>query len=135
LSLQGLLQAAAGNTAAAQETLDRLLSIKKEKYISCVNIASVYAAMGNESEAIEWLETGVKERDPNLTWISFDKEFEFLQPNARFQALLREVGLPEKKPGVQIYGPRSARGSQQIVIFAITALVVITFLALLFFRR
>jgi TolB-like protein/DNA-binding winged helix-turn-helix (wHTH) protein/Flp pilus assembly protein TadD len=135
LSLQGLLQAAAGNTAAAQETLDRLLSIKKEKYISCVNIASVYAAMGNESEAIEWLETGVKERDPNLTWIGFDKEFEFLQPNARFQALLREVGLPEKKPGVQIYGPRSARGSQQIVIFAITALVVITFLALLFFRR
>ncbi|MEO8041549.1 MAG: tetratricopeptide repeat protein, partial [Acidobacteriota bacterium] len=98
LSLQGLLQAATGNAAAAQKTLDTLLSIRKQKYISSVNIASVYAAMENEVKAVEWLEIGLKERDPNLTWLRFDREFTFLDHNPRFQELLWEVGLSDGKP-------------------------------------
>jgi Tol biopolymer transport system component/tetratricopeptide (TPR) repeat protein len=96
LSLQGILQAATGDTAGAQTTVSKLLQIKKEKYISSVNIASVYAAMGNEPKTLQWLETGLTERDPNLTWIAFDSEFKFLKLHPRFQTLLQEVGLAEK---------------------------------------
>ena len=98
LSLQGILQTAVGNDAGVQQTLNYLLKMKRNKYISSANIASVYAAMKNEEKALEWLETGLVERDPNMTWIRFDKEFTFLTPNPRFQQLLREVGLDEKKP-------------------------------------
>lgn len=98
LSLQGILQAAMGNDAGVLQTLNYLLKMKREKYISSANIASVYAAMKNEEKALEWLETGLTERDPNLTWIKFDREFEFLKPNPRFQDLLRAVGLIDGKP-------------------------------------
>ncbi len=100
LSLQGILQAAMGDDAGVHQTLEHLLQMKRDKYISSANIASVYAALKNEDKAIEWLETGLAERDPNLTWIKFDKEFEFLTPNPRFQNLLREVGLADKKSDV-----------------------------------
>ena len=113
LSLQGILQAAMGNDAGVRETLDHLLEMKREKYISGANIASVYAALKNEEKAIEWLETSLIERDPNLTWIKFDKEFEFLMPNPRFQKLLHEVGLADKKSSVT-GGPRFARRSSDL---------------------
>ncbi|PYT01843.1 MAG: hypothetical protein DMF63_03125 [Acidobacteria bacterium] len=93
LSLQGILQAAAGDRSAVQATIDKLLRMKDEKYISSVNIASLYAAVHDEAEAIEWLEKGLEERDPNMTWIKFDEEFKFLQHNDRFRKILREVGL------------------------------------------
>ena len=93
LSLKGTLQAAAGNTSAARETIDKLLALRQLRYVSSVNIASVYAAIRDESKAMEWLETGSRDRDPNLTWIGFDREFEFLRSNIRFQGLVEEVGL------------------------------------------
>jgi len=135
LSLQGLLQAAIGDAAAATQTLEKLLSIRKEKYISGVNIASVYASMGDEATAMQWLETALKDRDPNLTWIGFDKEFEFLKSNPRFQYLLHEVGLIDKKVYVPIE-PVPARASRNyLLVFAFASLVLIAFLTFLFFER
>jgi hypothetical protein len=73
--------------------------MKAEKYISSGNIASVYAASGKKEKAIEWLATALEERDPNLTWIKFDREFKFLEPDPRFQTILRKVKLAEKSFG------------------------------------
>jgi tetratricopeptide (TPR) repeat protein len=95
LSLQGILQAAGGNAAAVRETLDKLLRMKDEKYISSANIASVYAALRDEEKTLEWLEKGLEERDPNMTWIKFDGEFKFLHHNSRFRKITQEVGLAE----------------------------------------
>ena len=81
-----------------------------------------------ESKALEWLETGLRERDPNLTWITFDKEFEFLESNPRFQDLLREVGLAPKtdetarRPVIKAKSRRAA--------FALAALAIVTILGL-----
>lgn len=133
LSLQGILHAATGNTGAVQETLEKLLSLRKNKYISGVNIASVYAAMRNEPRTIEWLETGLKERDPNLTWIGFDKEFEFLRSNPRFRDLLEEVGLAEK--GLRVHNETASTRSswKQIVLMGILLVVLIAIFY--FFKR
>ncbi|MBA3351360.1 MAG: PD40 domain-containing protein, partial [Blastocatellia bacterium] len=133
LSLQGILQAAMGTTSAAQQTLEKLLRMKKEKYISSANIASVYAALKNEAKAIEWLETGLTERDPNLTWIKFDAEFRFLKPNPRFQAILQEVGLAEGKSHLlEEKSPRRPRW-QPLAAFGILSLVIIS--ALVFYLQ
>jgi hypothetical protein len=53
------LQAADGNRSGVRETLDNLLRMKAEKYISSGNIASVYAASGKKEKAIEWLATAL----------------------------------------------------------------------------
>jgi TolB-like protein/DNA-binding winged helix-turn-helix (wHTH) protein len=128
LSLQGILQAASGNTPAVQATLEKLLRMKSEKYISSVNIASVYAAMQNQAAALDWLETGLVEHDPNLTWIKFDREFSFLRPNPRFQNLLQEVGLTERKAAAE-ETISTRRHSKLILLFVILAALLITILA------
>ena len=117
LSLQGLLQAAMGDMAAAQQTLEKLLSIRRQKYISAVNIASVYAALKNEAKSIEWLEAGLKDRDPNLTWINFDREFRFLDRKAQFQSILNEVGLSDTTPIVTREEVSSAKGMSKLFLW------------------
>jgi DNA-binding winged helix-turn-helix (wHTH) protein/Flp pilus assembly protein TadD len=131
LSLQGILQAALGNQTAVQETLDKLLRMKAEKYISSCNIASVYAAAGDEEKAVQWLETALEERDPNLTWLKFDKEFKFLGQNPRFQAILRIVGLAEMTLQSE-KKPRLRKNSQKFWL-ALGVLVAAIFLALEFY--
>ncbi len=134
LSMQGILQAAVGNTTAAQQTLDKLLRMKSEKYVSSANIASVYAALRNEAKAIEWLEIGLKERDPNLTWIKFDKEFDFLKPYPRFQAVLQEVGLAERKLNLIDGGSLVTSSWKPFAILAILSAIIVFALAIHFLK-
>jgi len=131
LSQQGVLQSALGNNSAVQETLNKLLQMKAEKYISSVNIASVYAASDNEEKAIEWLETALEEHDPNLTWIKFDKEFEFLGRKPRFQIILQEVGLAERK--VETVVKPDLRKSSWKPVFALGILTAMIISALGFY--
>lgn len=125
LSLQGILQAAVGNTAGVQETLDKLLRMKAEKYISSANIASVYAASGAKEKAIEWLETAVTERDPNLTWIKFDKEFRSLAPDPRFQNILREIGLADTEVATKALLPAVQKPRSKWLVPVMAAMVVL----------
>ncbi len=135
LSLRGILQAARGNDAAARGTLTKLLKLKTARYISCANIASVYAALGDEEKTIEWLETAVAERDPNLTWIKFDREFGFLESNQRFQAILHEVGLAEKSAKL-IESPRTTRSIvKPVILFGVLSVVIVSALGLYLWRR
>lgn len=126
LSLRGVLQAAVGNKRGLRETLDRLIKLKTEKYISSVNIASVYAASGNEREAVEWLEAARQERDPNLTWLRFDKEFEFLKSHPQFQIILAEVGLGETEQKLLPTGFRASRSKRLYPAFAALILILIS---------
>jgi len=129
LSLQGILQAALGNDSAVQETLAKLLRMKAEKYISSVNIASVYAASGNREKATEWLDTAVLERDPNLTWITFDKEFQFLKNDPRFQNIVQKVGLAESVAEIKALPPaiRKLRSKWLVPALAIGILMITAF--------
>jgi DNA-binding winged helix-turn-helix (wHTH) protein/tetratricopeptide (TPR) repeat protein len=131
LSLQGILQAALGKTAAVEETLEKLLGMKAEKYISGSNIASVYAASGNEEKALEWLETALEERDPNLTWIKFDREFKFLEQNPRFQTILQKVGLAEKS--VKLREKLRQKKSRPKILFALCFLLLTIILSFGFY--
>jgi DNA-binding winged helix-turn-helix (wHTH) protein/Flp pilus assembly protein TadD len=131
LSLRGILQVARGNEAAVRETLHTLLRMKSEKYISSTNIASVYAASDNEEKAVEWLETALTERDPNLTWIRFDREFHFLSQNQRFQTILQEIGLAA---AVIKNIPSEPRRTQwKLISLVLGALTILTILALSFY--
>ena len=93
LSLTAVLHAVSGEKSTAVEILDQLLKTRTTKYIGAVNIAGVYAVLGEENESLDWLEKALVERDPFLTWLNVDKEFVFLRSNPRFQTLLQKIGL------------------------------------------
>ena len=71
------------------------ITTQGQKYISSANIASVYSAAGDRERAIGWLQTALAEHDPYLTWIKFDREFDCLRKDARFQDILQKVGLAD----------------------------------------
>ena len=132
LSLQGILQAAMGNTSAVKATLDKLLRMKDEKYISSANIATVYAAMEDGAKTIEWLERGLQERDPNMTWIKSDREFKFLHHNDRFRKILRQVGFADTESRVIEESVPASVSWSLIVAGAIVTVLVISLVAIYF---
>jgi hypothetical protein len=58
-------------------------------------MATFYARVGQNDEAIKLLEKAYEERDFRLTTITVSFEFDGLRSDPRFKDLVRRVGLPE----------------------------------------
>ncbi len=56
--------------------------------------AAVYAQRGDNPQALEWLETALRLRDPGLENLKTDPLMDPLRKEARFQALMRELKFP-----------------------------------------
>ena len=50
--------------AEAQKVLDRLNELSKQRYVSAVDMARVYAGLGEKDKAFEWLEKGYTRTAP-----------------------------------------------------------------------
>jgi TolB-like protein/tetratricopeptide (TPR) repeat protein len=56
--------------------------------------ATIYAQWGNRAQALEWLETALRLRDPGLIELKTDPLLDPLRKEARFQAVMRELKFP-----------------------------------------
>jgi hypothetical protein len=56
--------------------------------------ATVYAQWGNRAQALEWLETARRVRDPGLELLKTDALLDPLRKEPRFQAIERELKFP-----------------------------------------
>jgi eukaryotic-like serine/threonine-protein kinase len=86
--------AAAGKTAEAQEILDEIMQISKEKYVSPYMLAIVHICFGDRDRALEALKVAAEIRDTWVTWVAVDLQFEALREDARFQEILRLIKHP-----------------------------------------
>ena len=59
------------------------------------DVAELYARAGERVRALEWLEKGFEDRDPNMNFIDDYPIFESLRSEPRFQDLLRRMNLPQ----------------------------------------
>lgn len=59
-----------------------------------VQMATLFAAMGDRDQALSWLERAYREHDPTLISLAALPEFEPLRKEARFVALRKRVGVP-----------------------------------------
>jgi hypothetical protein len=66
----------------------------KREYVTPSRVARIYARLGDETQALEWLEKAYQERDVFLCNLKVGPSFDPLRSNPRFQDLLRRVGLP-----------------------------------------
>jgi hypothetical protein len=55
----------------------------------------IYAALGENDEAMVWLEKAYQEREVQLVRAKVDPRFSPLQNDQRFQALLRRMNFPD----------------------------------------
>jgi tetratricopeptide (TPR) repeat protein len=80
--------------AEAREMISRLQKKVQNTGIGRYEIALVYAGLGEKEEAFTWLEKSFVARDKGLTYLKVDPCLDPLRSDARFQDLVRRVGLP-----------------------------------------
>src|SRR5215469_5120900 len=82
---------AAGARGYWQARLDLAKTVSKQKW--GVNVALIYAHLGQMDTAFEWLEKGVDEYDQGATWMNPNPAFDIMRSDPRFAALVRKMGL------------------------------------------
>ncbi len=90
----GHVYALSGQRAQAQNSIETLQRLAKHKYISPYDFAVVYAGLGDQENALLWLEKAYDDRCGWLAlWLKVDPRFDSLRTNLRFQKLLRRIGF------------------------------------------
>jgi eukaryotic-like serine/threonine-protein kinase len=86
--------ASSGRSDEAKKILNELAELSKQKYIpALVDMALVYAALGEKDTAFEWLDKADELRAGLLVWLYPDPAADPLRSDPRFDELMRRVGL------------------------------------------
>jgi Tfp pilus assembly protein PilF len=85
--------ARSGQGEKATAILNEMLHLKEDRYVPPAQLAYVYAALGEIDEAFMWLDQAFRQRDPSMTWIKGDPEFDSLRFDPRFEELMKKLGL------------------------------------------
>jgi Tfp pilus assembly protein PilF len=96
LAALGYTYAAAGDKISASGILRELERRSDQGSPLSYLISEVYAGLGENDRAFQWLNRAYKERDCNLPgWLKVDPMMDTLRADPRFKDLVRRVGLPE----------------------------------------
>jgi tetratricopeptide (TPR) repeat protein len=95
----GFTYAVSGKTEDAHRILDQLNELSKRLYVPPTFIAAVYAGLGKNDQAFQWLEKAYNERDEGLIYLNSAAPWRRLSSDPRFASLVRRVGLPQGDPG------------------------------------
>ena len=87
--------ALAGRREQAQQSLRELQLRGMHHYVSPYGLAQVYAALGDESGALDMLDRAVNEHAFEVLFLRVDRSFDSLHENPRFEELLKRVGFPQ----------------------------------------
>lgn len=82
-----------GLTSEARRVLDRLLAARREGYLPPLYVAMVYAGLGEEERAMEWLLEAEEAHDPGLVYLRVKAGFEPLRDDPGFKDLVARIGL------------------------------------------
>ena len=89
----GHVYTASGFTGVLHQQLNELKQLSTQRYVAPLDIASIYARLGEHEQAFAWLEKAYQERFSLLPWLKLDPRFDSLHSDSRFVALLKRIGL------------------------------------------
>ncbi|MEO8726353.1 MAG: winged helix-turn-helix domain-containing protein [Acidobacteriaceae bacterium] len=89
ISLRGYYFARMGQISEAQDVLDTLQAIARERYVPPYTIALVYAGLEQPDAAFEWLERASEARDVHLIFLPIDPKWDAFRSDSRFQSILK----------------------------------------------
>ncbi|MCK4824739.1 hypothetical protein KA005_53800, partial [bacterium] len=82
-----------GEEDKATHILNRLLSQKKDQYVSSFCIAALYNFLDEKDKTFEWLEKAYQERDILMPILGILGIFDNLRNDSRFKALKKKMGF------------------------------------------
>ena len=89
----GMINARAGNRDEALRAIAELRARAAGTYTLPLFLARIYAALGNNDEAMKNLEQMYNDRSESAVWLNVDPSVDTLRKDPRFIALIRKVGL------------------------------------------
>jgi TolB-like protein len=89
----GLAYGTSGQTKQTQKIVQAFAAYAKKRYIPATYFGMLYAGLGDQEQALNWLEKAYEERADGLTWINVEPMFDGVRQHPRFQALVKRMGL------------------------------------------
>ena len=89
----GHAYAASGRKTEARRILRELDQQSKHRYVSPYDRALIYVGLGENDQAVAWLERAEEQNVP-LHHINVDQRFNSLRSDRKYQQLLRRIGFP-----------------------------------------
>jgi tetratricopeptide (TPR) repeat protein len=91
VAMLGHARAAAGDIAGARQSLETLDEMSAQAYVSPLDRAVVYAGIGDDEQALDWLERAFEDHSPRVIWIKLEPAFQGLRTQPRFEDMVRRV--------------------------------------------
>ncbi len=88
-----ILLARAGRRDEATAAIERVMERARDRFVSPFGIASYHAIVGQNAEALDWLERAHEARDGALVWIKVHPRLDGLRGEPRFRDLLARMRL------------------------------------------
>lgn len=89
----GYVYALAGRRAEAQQQINELLELSKQRYVPPYDIAQIYAGLGDKDQAFAWLEKADEDRSRGMGFLNVNPVFDTLRSDARYAALTKRMRL------------------------------------------
>jgi eukaryotic-like serine/threonine-protein kinase len=77
-----------------QESLKILKDRSTKFYLSPIYFARHYAMAGDKTQAFQWLQKAVAQKDSLTTWIMAEPNYDSLRSDPRFREILRQMNFP-----------------------------------------
>jgi TolB-like protein/DNA-binding winged helix-turn-helix (wHTH) protein/Tfp pilus assembly protein PilF len=87
--------AVSGKTVEARNLLDQLMQQAKKQYVSPFYAAMVYAGLGENDRALDWLEKAYADHSNAIVFLKVDPQMDTLRGSPRFHELQRKLRLPD----------------------------------------
>jgi tetratricopeptide (TPR) repeat protein len=100
LSALANVYARSGNKAEAERLLGSLVSRSRDNYVSRFYFVVVYAGLGQNDKAIDWLEQAYSDRSNGLVFVKVDPELDGSEVEFPLRGAAAEAQIPELKEGV-----------------------------------
>jgi tetratricopeptide (TPR) repeat protein len=85
--------AASGNKAKALQIASQLDVLSKQRHVDPYFVALVHLGLGQKDQAFQWLEKALEERSIMVLWFKVEPRLDAIRSDARYEVLLRRVGL------------------------------------------
>ena len=93
LAMRGYILGKMKKRDEALEVLETLRAIGKERYVPPYAIALIHAGLGEDEEAIDWLNRALEVRDIHLIFVPVDPKWDSLRSAPRFKVLLEKAAM------------------------------------------
>lgn len=85
--------AQSGEVNEARRVFAKIEQYAKKNYVPPYNIAILHAGLGQQEQALDWLEKGLADRSLRPVWVKLDPRLDGLRQENRFVQLLQRMGL------------------------------------------